>query len=84
MPDFNGGSRADVPAQRLQTIEAYQGTHAPAAVLIPAECPARGTVKGFIYIAQGAADGAAAASLLEHRIWQLEWVFHAFHFIKKI
>ena len=48
-------SRATVPVQRLKTIEVNQGTHARASSQPPPTSHARGTVKGFIYIQQGAA-----------------------------
>ena len=64
--DLNLIPRASHPSQRLKTIEVYQETHASATVPPRPTYPARRTEKGFIYIQQGAAAQAAAASLLEN------------------
>jgi len=61
---LTGSTRPAVPVQRLKTIKANQETYAPKSVLIPAPYHARRTVTRFIYIPQGAAADAAAASLL--------------------
>jgi hypothetical protein len=54
-----------VPPKRLPATKANQETYAPAEVLMPATYHDRGTGSRFIYIPQGAAADAAAASLLE-------------------
>ena len=61
---LTGSTRPAVPVQRLKTIKANQETYAPKSVLIPAPYHAWRTVTRFIYIPQGAAADAAAASLL--------------------